>query len=297
MTTEFVTSVGRIVWGNPGRSVKKTDQKTKQPILRDGQQVEQWAFGVAFPTAEFQQSVMPYLQQAAATIFPQGTPPQFSWKIKDGDGVDAKGKPYNTREGYAGHQVLTVSTEAFAPPIYKNEGGKYRQMDGSEIKCGDYIVVKLNVKANQPTDPTHTPGLYVNPEAIEHVGFGAEIVSNSTNPDEVFGGATYNLPPGASATPVAPVAAAAAPYTAQPVGNVPAAAPLPAPVSTAPANPVQPQPYAAPVNPAQPTAAPLPAPATDFVANAGVPAAPMAPQPAPAVPMAPAAVPGVPPGR
>ena len=260
-TVEFTTSVGRIVWGNPARSVVKKDQKTNQPIMRDGAPAHQWVFGIAFPKAEFQQNIMPYLQQAVQAVFPHGVPPQFSWKIKDGDGVDRQGKPYNTREGYAGNYVLTISTEAFAPPIYKNEGGRYRQMAENEIKTGDYIVVRLNVKANAPTNPQHTPGLYINPVGIEHVGYGQEIVNSGGNPDEMFGGRTYQLPPGASAAPVAPASNVAAPYAA------------PAPVAGG---------YA-PAAPAPVAGGYMPPPAHNFINNAGQPA--------------PVAIPGVIPGR
>ena len=268
MTVEFVTPPGRIVWGNPARSQTKKDQKTKQPIIKDGKPVEQWVFGVAFTKAEFEQQVMPHLQQEVASLFPNGVPAKFSWKFKDGDGVDGQGKPYNTREGYAGHYILTVSTEVFAPPIYKNENGKYRQIEAHEIKTGDYIVVKLNVKANAPADASHTPGIYVNPQGIELIGYGQEIITSGINPDEAFGGKTYTLPPGASATPLAPVGGVVAPN----MGNVPAAPVAnlsPAAASSVPVNAfaglttIQP-----PAN-----AAPMPPPAHDFVANAGMPAA------------------------
>lgn len=258
MSVNFVTPLGRIVWGNPARSTKKTDQRTKKPVERDGQQVEQWVFGLAIPKDEFLKSVWPYLQQEAATAFPNGVPGNFAWKFKDGDSIDANGKPYADREGYAGHYVMTISTEAYAPPIWKNENGVYRQIDPNEIKTGDYVVVKLDCKYNGATSP-NTPGVYVNPQGIELVGHGKEIITVSADPNEMFGGATYQLPPGASTTPVASNNAAA-------------------PFNT---------------NPQQP------APAHDFVNNAGQPpaAAPVqqpAPQAAPA--SMPPAGNGMPPG-
>lgn len=256
MTQEFITTVGRLVWGNPARSNTKKDQNTKQPVLKDGKPVEQWVFGVAFPKAEFNQYIMPYLQHEAMQFYPNGVPNGFSWKFKDGDGVDRQGKPYRDREGYAGHYVLTISTEAFAPPIFKNEGGRYRQIEAHEIKTGDFIVVSLSVKANAPTNPSHTPGLYINPKGIELVGYGQEIVSSGSDPDEMFGGRTYQLPPGASPTPVATVGGAMPPYATAP--QMPQTAPMPAPAQFNP----QPQQYA-------PQPAPMPAPAHDFVQNAG----------------------------
>lgn len=249
MPVEFNTPVGRIVWGNPSKSTKKTDQKTKQPILRDGKEVEQWVFGVAFPKAEFEQKIWPYMHQEAASVFPHGVPQGFSWKYKDGDSVDKKGKPYAEREGYAGHYVLTVSTEAFAPPIYKFENGSYRQLQPEEIKTGDYVTLALSLKANAPTNPTHTPGIYINPVAVNHVGYGQEIISGGADPEELFGNQPVQLPPGASAMPVASGTNVAMP------GTMPQAAPAAG--------------YTQPVQYATTPAQPLPAPAHDYVQNAG----------------------------
>jgi len=244
---EFLTPPGRIVWGHPARSQKKKDQRTKQPVLRDGKEVEQWAFGLAIEKNAFNAGVWPYLHQAASMVYPHGVPNGFSWKFKDGDGVDRKGQPYSAREGYAGHCVLTISTEAFAPQIFKNEGGRYRQIEAHEIKCGDWVVVKLTAKGNAPKDPTHTPGLYINPNGIELIGYDKEIVGQAADPDEMFGGKTYQLPPGVSATPIAPAGTGAMP----PYGGAPAAAPAGYPPAGAPAAPT-----AAPAGYTAPAAAP-----------------------------------------
>jgi len=271
---QFLTPVGRIVWGHPANSQKKKDQNTGAVIVRDGKEVEQWSFGVAFSKADFSAGVYPYLLQEASTAFPNGTPQQFAWKFKDGDGVDHLGKPFNTREGYAGNVVLTVSTESFAPPIYKYENGAYRQLSANEIKCGDYIALNLNVKFNGATG-TKTPGLYINPNGLVHVGYGQEIISSGANPDELFAGANFALPAGASATPIM------------------TQAPMPTGMQTPQGygQPVAqqygaPQGYGQPAPQGQPNylpqqAAPLPAPAPDFVYNAGQPAPQGYGQPAP----------------
>lgn len=249
MAVEFLTGVGRIVWGNPARAVKKTDIRTKAPKLKaDGSQAEQWVFGVAFPKNEFMQHTMPFLQQEAITNFPNGVPGNFAWKIKDGDGTDNKGQLFSNREGYAGCYVLTVSTEAFAPPIYKFENNQYRQIEPNEIKCGDYVRVKINCVFNGAHSP-NTPGLYINPQAIELVGFGSEILSKGVDPNDTFGGTQAQLPPGASATPTSPQPNVAAPFGVQPAQTN------------------------NPVNPPQTTTATAqvatPPPAHDFVNNAG----------------------------
>ena len=280
---------GRIVWGNPAKAQIKKDQQTKQPVLRDGQPVQQWAFGVAFPKDYFEAHIWPALAQEAAAGYPNGTPRNFSFKYVDGDGVDNKGQPYSTREGYAGCYVLTISTEAFAPPIYKrNAQGMFDQVPVEGIKTGDYVALGLTIKVNVPTNPTHTPGLYINPIAIELVGYGTEIHSvGAVDPNALFGGHQYQLPAGASTTPPVTAGAVAMPGMAAPMA-APAPmqqAPAAAPGMAAPGMMPGAAPMAAPAP--VPAAAPgmMPPPAHDFVQNAGqMPGA------------APAAVPGMMPG-
>ncbi|RUW55629.1 hypothetical protein EOA32_01010 [Mesorhizobium sp. M1A.F.Ca.ET.072.01.1.1] len=294
MTVEFKTPVGRIVWGNPGKASQKKDQKGNT-VLKDGKPVEQWSFGLAIPRADFEAHVWPYMAQEAATGYGQGIPPQFSWKYKDGDnGVDRNGKPYNQREGYAGHYVLTITTEAFAPPIFKLQpNGTYAQLTGDQIKCGDYVACALSLKVNVPTDRTHTPGLYVNPVAIDHVGYGQPII-NGPDAQTLFGGQQYQLPPGASATPVAAAGAPGMPGTMQP-GQMPQPGAMPMPAGSpmpGPAAAPQMQPGMVP-QPGYPQPQPMPAPAPDFTRNAGMQPGQM-PQPG-AMPM-PAGMPQMQPG-
>lgn len=288
MPTELTTSVGRIVWGHPAKARPKTDNKTKLPVLgADGQPRQQWAFGVAFDKASFQAGIWPAMAAEAATLFPQGVPPAFSWKWTDGDTVDREGKPFNIRPGYAGCYVLAISTELQAPPIFKLVNGAYQQMPGEAIKCGDFVSVGLMLKANVPTDKTQTPGLYVNPTAIEFVGYGEEIVSaNAVDPMATFKGAQHALPPGASATPMAHPGAPGLPGMGAPAPAFvpPVAPPPPPPVMAGPARPVDPA-HIAP-NPAggelwwngatwiaAPAPAPLPPPVPGF-ATPGLPPAP-----------------------
>ena len=299
MTIEVLSPVGRIVWGHPLKAQTKKDQRTKQPVLKDGQPVDQWVFGIAFSKQDFQSVLWPAMAQEAATYFPSGTPSNFAWKYKDGDGVDANGKPFSNREGYAGCYVLTVSSEAFAPPVFKSENNAYRNLSAEEIKCGDYVAVKLSFKFNEAKSP-NTPGLYVNPQGILHVGYGHEIITSGADPEELFAGANFALPAGATAVPQM------------------GAAPLPAGMA-APQQAYQQQPMMQPqqMQPApqqvyqQPVQQPLPAPAHDFVQNAGTPVQqqpmmqPQQMQPAPQqhvmpgqAPMtAPVGMPGMPVGR
>ncbi|HRQ13037.1 MAG TPA: hypothetical protein PK205_07010 [Promineifilum sp.] len=281
---ELRTGVGRIVWGHPCKAQTKKDQRTNQPVLKDGQPIQQWVFGVAFPKAEFQATIWPAMAAEAATGYPQGVPQGFSWKYKDGDGVDKQGKPYNTREGYAGCYVLTISTEAFAPPVFRFANGGYVQMQANELKTGDYVALALNVKVNVPKNASHTPGLYINPVAVEFVGFGQEIVATA-DPMALFGGRQHQLPPGASMTPLAPATGVGMPGTAGPLPGAPGA-----------------------MAPIQPAMSPPPGAPTAYPSNVGVPGyaapttAPGYPPPGagqiapPVAPMAPAA-PGYPPAH
>jgi len=223
MAIEILTPPGRVVWGHPLQKQIKTDPKTRKPILdKTGKEQDVWSFGLAIPVAAFAE-----LEKAIATAayqqYPQGNfPRDFAWKFKTESMMDEQNKPYAEREGYAGHVVINVSTQAFCPPLYKFDNGAYRQLTESELKCGDWVVAKLLINS-------HPGGVYINPVAIELVGYDKEIARRSAaNPNETFGGRTYQLPQGVSATPVAsghgvgmPTAAPAAAYAPQPAAYAP----------------------------------------------------------------------------
>lgn len=265
MTNQFVVQ-GRLVWGHPGKLTNKKD-KNKQNVLKDGQPVMQCAFGLAIERNHFYAQVLPLLQAEARTAFPnsqsvqpspqfpgglQGVPTSFSWKFKDGEGFDNMGKPYNTREGYAGQCVLTIATQGFAPPMYKYENNVARQIAPEEVKCGDFAAVNITVKFNGASG-TNTPGLYINPNGVVHLGYGKEIVSSAQDPDEMFAGFQPQQFAGMTTTPTMNTA------------------PLPAGMQTAPQvgynpAPVQQQPQYAPAPQQQPGY--MPPPAHDFVQTA-----------------------------
>src|SRR5882757_7410955 len=287
---EFTAPVGRLVWGHPLKPRAVTDRNTKQPKLNtQGQPRQAWTFGVAYDKATFQQYIWPVLCQEAATAYPATaqsngqptTPPKFAWKYVDGDGLDDQGKPYNLREGYAGCYVLTYGTELKAPGLFKWDGTKYNQLPADAIRTGDYVSIGATCKVNVPTDRTETPSLYINPEGVDFVGYGTEIIAQGgADPMTMFKGQQHQLPAGASATPIGQPGGVGMPgmgmqpgqpqYAPQPGYAAPASVYAPQPVMQ-PA-PVYQQPQM--MAPAQPG---LPAPAPDFVANAGQPQ--YAPQP------------------
>ena len=300
MPTEIETAVGRIVWGSAtktrGKTRKNPATNALEPVMKDGVQVQVLSFGLAIPKDQFAATIWPALSYEANLLYQGGqVPPKFAWKYQDGDGVDDQGKPYSAREGYAGCFVLAISSELpNLPPIFRFNNGKYDQLPAEAVKTGDYVTVGLNIKGNIPVDRTQTPGLYINPLAINFVGYGTEIVSGgSVDPNALFKGQQHQLPPGASATPIGgnagvgmpgmgvgyqgmtpPVQAAPmqqqqyAPPVAQPAYAPPIAQPAYAPAPVA-----QPggMPGMAPPPMQQAPMMGMPAPAPDFVHNAGMP--------------------------
>ncbi len=205
---ELVTCGGRIIWGNPLKSKVKTDNNNQPVKDENGVPVQQWSFGFAVAKTEAGiQTIFGAMQAEAATIFPQGAPQNFAWKVKDGDGLDDKNQPFANREGYAGHFVFAISTEAFAPRVVRLVNGSYQDMKEG-LKTGDYVRLGLNIKAHAGKANVRgsVPGLYFNPIMIEFLGYGTEIISG---PDAMtlFGGTQAALPAGASPTPIAPAGA------------------------------------------------------------------------------------------
>lgn len=200
-----------------------------------------------------------FMQQEAATIFPHGTPQNFSWKYRDCDSLDPNGNPYSAREGQAGCFIVTYSSELSPPRVmqFDTTSNSYQTLltdaqGKPPIKTGDFIRVATSINAHKgKTGNTNSvPGLYMNPELIEFVGYGQEIVGGP-DANEVFGGQQQQLPPGASATPVAS-------------GPMPTMAPgMPAANPTMPAGspPAIAQPVGSPMMPAQPQMQPPGAPA------------------------------------
>jgi hypothetical protein len=165
--------------------------------------------------------------------------------------------------------VLSISTEAFAPEVFKREQNGFRSMADNEIKCGDFVSVAVIVKDNGATGQL-TPGLYVNPKAIQFVAYGDEIINGGADPDELFGQTNFAIPQGGSATPLAPVSNVVSPVGVMPQGQPvqQVQQPMQQPVQyQQPVQQVQ-QPMQQPVQYQQPVQA---APAMDFVQIAGQP--------------------------
>ena len=237
----LLTPTGRIVWGHPLKPRQKIDNETKQKVLdQQGQPVMETSYGLAIPIAEFQQHVWPMMQSEALKGYPNGAPGNFSWKMTQPTDIDNKGQPYSLREGYADHVVIAVSTLLEPPPAFRWDAGRNQwvQMQPDEIKCGDYIRADLNFKVNVSTSATRKPSLYVNPRAVQFVGYGAAIVSAGYNvdPNATFGAGPAPLPPGASAVPVGGAPESVG-MPGAPVAGMPGAAPAAGMPGNAPLQP------------------------------------------------------------
>jgi len=301
-SAEVLTEVGRIVTGHPLKMVPVTDDEGKPVLKDDGTPKMQINFGLALPKATF--GNVSTAMGAAAVGIPGADQAGFAWKYKDGDtAVDQRGNPYRDKPGMAGCYIIFISTEIRELcQVFRNVGaGQYQTMTEGEVKCGDFVRVRLNIVGHgaHPQKRGSKAGLYLNPVGVEFIGYGKAIFSGP-NAVDMFGSAPVAaLPPGASATPIAAAPSFTPPGIPAPVAGPsftpPGIAPVAAPTMPAP-SPVglpSPAPIASPSNPPMPTPV---APAHDFVQNAvggppGAPApmpvaapvaAPPAPAPAPA---------------
>lgn len=202
---------GRIVWvsGDLFKGQLQTEFNSKVPKMnKAGEQMKQYGFGLAVPKSVLTQTgqgqpgeIWAAIHEEAYTLYPsRQLPPSFAMKYKDGDGIDDKGVPFSQREGYAGHLVFACTT-SLPIKFYKYENGQ-NILINEGIKCGDYVNVQLNIMAH-PAQGQGKPGLYLNPYAVQFLGFGKEII-NAPSGDQIFGLQAPAMPQGASATPLAP---------------------------------------------------------------------------------------------
>jgi hypothetical protein len=226
-----VMCAGRIVWlsGDLFKGRIKMQFGTQTPVTNKlGEQVREYGFGLAVPKSELGKpgGIWEALHEEAYTLFPsRQIPPSFAMKYKDGDGIDDKGIPFAQREGYAGHIVLACTT-TLPIKFFKWENGQ-NILINEGIKCGDYVNVQINIKAHGAIGAGKA-GLYVNPMAVQFLGYGKEIIPQASGND-IFGQQAPVIPPGASAMPLVPSAAPLipTPSAAQPVYAQPTPAPAP----------------------------------------------------------------------
>ena len=218
---DILTPVGRIVQGHP--MTENTKGFGGKPLTtKAGDPRIQYFFALAIRKDDpgWGEVYRQFTEEAAKFKNGEYNRKDFAWKTLDGDAPENVSK-----EGFAGHWVLRISG-GFPPKVY-TAGGAQQIVEKSQIKCGDYARVYLNVAIN---GDSNKPGLYLNPVLVELIGYGDAIVGGP-DPREAFKQAA-SLPPGASHTPVASGPGIAAPGLP---GPAPVAAPAPAPPAPAPA--------------------------------------------------------------
>jgi len=238
----FTTPVGRLVQGSCFEAQTKDNQGNLR-VYKSGDKIgqpnPQYFVAVAFPKADPHGEFAAFyaiLDRVARTDWPALFPtpggacvnPLFTFKVKDGDGMDRNGKPNSGKEGFAGHWIVSFAS-GYAPKVVQETSpGTWATLtDPASVKRGYFVRVNGSATGN---DSPNTPGLYLNLDMIALAAYGAEIVSG---PDAAtaFGGAVVSLPPGASALPIGGSALPVVPSAALPV--VPSAA-LPVVPSAAP---------------------------------------------------------------
>lgn len=254
--TKYVSPIGRIVQGNPLIANPQFDDRTKQPKLgADGNQLNNWYINVAFDkrdpnTAPMIQAIYEEAARAFPALFPFGyqavaradtQPPihaggcirnDFAFKIKDGDGFDANGQPHSKKEGWAGQWIVQVSTYAGAMRVV--DGNKNNApvtevgLGPNHIKTGDFVVVALDFKSNGwKGDAQSKPGLYMNPDLVQLVGYGDAIVGGP-DANEVFKNVDRSFVPAGMSTVPTAGAMPGLPAPIQPAGSAGALPGLPA---------------------------------------------------------------------
>jgi hypothetical protein len=209
---DILTPVGRLVAGDVFKA-NTVDPQGRPLTIKSGPNAGQprteYYFAIAIPKTDptYNTEVLAKLQAAAKAGFPtmfdangQCVRPDFAWKVVDGDSnvPNQNNTIPSTKEGYPGHWVLSFKG-GFAPKAY-TKGGEAVITDPEQLKRGYYIRVYGSVAAN---GDMQKPGVFLNPNMVELVGYGDEI---NSGPDgaAVFGGAPVaNLPAGASVTPLA----------------------------------------------------------------------------------------------
>lgn len=234
---DFTTPVGRLVSGSPFEPQTK-DHEGKPLTIKSGPNAGQptirYFMALAIPktdpaVGEFIGNIQAAAAQAFPAMFdPAGTclRPDFAWKFKDGDSAvpDKKGNKPCDKEGYPGNWIFAFS--GAHPPKVHDTDPRVVLTDPNSVKRGYYVRIFGSVVGN---DQTANPGVYLNYSGVQLVAYGPEI---HVGPDTaaVFAAAPVaQLPPGASATPLAP---AAVPGTLDAAGNA-AIGVVPAPLATA----------------------------------------------------------------
>lgn len=244
MATTLTTPIGRLVQGslhNGSTTNLKGEPLFYKTGANKGQPRTEWFFALAIEKHNpelpaFLAALAAVAVQAFPQFFPQGAAgqclhPRFSWKYKDGDGVDDNGKQNATKEGWKGCYVFSFKGSQ-PPQAYHNGVPK----DPKTIRCGDFVRVLCSTEGNGGggTAADAKPGIYLNHIGVEFQGYGQEIIGGPDVREQFAKTQAAYRPAGMSDVPLGAVPAGATPappgYTPAP-GLSPAYAP---PMATPP---------------------------------------------------------------
>jgi hypothetical protein len=270
MPIEFRTPVMRLIEGDVFTPNTKNFETGEPLTNRDGSPRNEFYIGLAAAKTDAGWTELEAKLRAEATAgwAPKNITPaavkDFSWKFYDGDGVDKYGKPLSDKNpAKAGNMVLRM-TNGFPPQVYARAAiiakanpnhpalqgvtiapltnGPLIQLgpqDASLCKKGHYFRAFGDAKSN---DNLQSPGIYVNVQGVELVGFGEEIHSSSAKSgDAMFGDEPTPTAAAPAPTPIAPQptayrgeASPALPPAPAPYSGHMAPPPAPAPVPAGP---------------------------------------------------------------
>jgi len=263
MPIEFRTPVMRLIEGDVF-TPNTTNWETKEPLTnKDGSPRSEYYLGLAAAKSDpgWVELEAKLRSEATAGWAPKNITPaavkDFSWKFYDGDGTDKYGKPLSDKNpAKAGNMVLRM-TNGFPPQVYARAAiiaqanpnhpalqgvtippgtnGPLIQLgpqDAALCKKGYFYRAFGDAKSN---DNLQSPGIYVNVQGVELVGFGEEIHSGSAKSGDAMFGDDVPTAAAPAPTPVAPqpiVSPSSAPAPAPYSGHM--APPAPAPVPAGP---------------------------------------------------------------
>lgn len=202
--TDVLFPVGRMIGGSVYKAAPKLDNFGKPKLNADGTPATAFNFGVAIPKkGEQHWSQTPWGalivaegQRAYPSLYQN---PTFAWKIKDGDSTapNKNGKIMREQEGCAGNWIIWFS-QTWAPKLVTDKG-QVPLIEPEAVVPGYYVEVFASVVGNAPSP---SPGVYLNPMAVNRVAYGERMASVSVDTTSVGFGQNVALPPGASLTPV-----------------------------------------------------------------------------------------------
>ena len=201
--TAVLFPVGRMIGGSVYKPFPVLDNFKKPKLAADGTPRTEFNLGVAIPKAGEQHWSQTawgkqVLAVGAAAHPQQYQLPSYAWKIVDGDSTvpNKAGRRPCDQEGNPGHWVVWFK-QTWAPKLVTDKG-QVQLIEPDQIVPGYYIEVFADVVGNGNSP---TPGVYLNPQAVNRVAFGERLSTASVDTTAVGFGAGP-LPAGASTAPV-----------------------------------------------------------------------------------------------